>query len=255
MPNLTVSDGTARSAVLGRPRRPPVDVWLVDLGPDESTLARAATALTDAELSRADRGTPAVRRRRIALRAALRCVIAAELSCTPSRVPLSLTPAGRPFVPATVPGARSLDVSCAASADLGLVVLGRGTQVGIDLEQVGPWTPDTRDEGWLTDREAGAIAVLGEPQRARVAARTWTVKEAVLKASGSGIATPPRLVDTGTGEGSERRVGRWHVVAVPVPVGFVASLATSRRVARRRRPLAPRVLGHGIWSLEKGVRS
>ena len=255
MLELTVSDGSARGAARGRTRRPPVDVWLVDLDPDDSALARAATVLTDAELSRADRGTHAVRRRRIALRSALRCVIAAELSCAPSRVPLSRTPAGRPFVPASVAGQGGLDVSCTASADLGLVVLGRGTQVGVDLERVGPWTPATLDEGWLTDREARAIASVEEPRRAEAAARTWTVKEAVLKASGTGLATPPRLVDTGTADGAARIVGRWHVADVPVPAGFVASLATSRRVSRRRRPPAFRVLGPSTCLLQEGARS
>jgi 4'-phosphopantetheinyl transferase len=119
-----------------------VSVRLVDLAADDEATARAASILTPAELAHARRGTPAVHRRRVLLRAALRSALAAELGVSPGAVPLRTAPSGRPGV--DVPG---LDVSCSAGGVLGLVAVGRDCRLGVDLQKVTPWTPDVLDEG------------------------------------------------------------------------------------------------------------
>jgi 4'-phosphopantetheinyl transferase len=200
-----------------------VDVRLVDLAVGNDALARAESSLTPAEVARARRGTPAVHRRRVLLRAALRSALGAELGMDPARVPLGATPAGRPYL-AVVAGGASLDVSCSASGDLGVVAVGRGRRIGVDVENVAPWSPDVLDEGWLCASERHTLTRLPTADRAVAITRCWTQKEAVLKARGVGLREDPVGTVTAVGR-MDGNVAGWQIRDVPVPHGWVASLA------------------------------
>ncbi|MGY1639806.1 4'-phosphopantetheinyl transferase family protein [Geodermatophilus sp. SYSU D00703] len=200
-----------------------VVVRLVDLAADDDTVARAAAALTPGELARARRGTPAVHRRRVLLRAALRSVLAEELGTAPADVPLATTPAGRPELALDGTG---LDANCAASGALGLVAVGRGRRVGVDVERVAPWNPEVLEEGWLSGAERRALTLLPPEFRPVAATRAWTQKEAVLKARGTGLREDPAATVTAIGR-ADGVVAGWQVSSVPVPDGWVASLAAA----------------------------
>ena len=208
--------------------RPDVAVGLVDLTAVGDALARAQALLTPAELARARRGTPAVHRRRVLLRAALRTALADELGTRPERVPLTTTAAGRPQLPA----ATGLDASCSADGPLGLIAVGRGCRVGVDVERVAPWTPDVLDERWLAGSEQAALTALPPAARPQAVARAWTQKEAVLKARGTGLRDDPAATVTVVGR-IEGEVAGWPVRDVPVPDGWVASLAARDEETRR----------------------
>jgi 4'-phosphopantetheinyl transferase len=200
-----------------------VGVELVDLAVSDAAVARAESSLTPDEVARARRGTPAVQRRRVLLRAALRSALAAELGTAPQQVPLRTTPAGRPFVAASS-GGRVLDVSCSASGALGVVAVGRAWRLGVDVETVAAWSPDVLDEGWLSWTERRDLARLPVAERPVAATRSWTQKEAVLKARGTGLHADPAGTVTAIGQQSGIVAG-WEIRDVPVPDGWVASLA------------------------------
>jgi len=200
-----------------------VDVRLVDLAADDLALARAESSLTPAERARARRGTPAVHRRRVLLRAALRAVLGAELGLAPDQVPIATTPLGRPSV---VASAAALDVSCSASGILGIVAVGRGRRIGVDLEAVAPWSAGVLDEGWLAVAERRALTLLPAPDRPVAVTRCWTQKEAVLKARGTGLRGDLAATVTEIGR-TDGEVAFWQLHDVPVPHGWVASLAVA----------------------------
>jgi 4'-phosphopantetheinyl transferase len=200
-----------------------VDVRVVDLHADDAALLRAEATLAPEELVRARRGVPAVHRRRVLLRGALRAALADALGIEPAAVPLATTPAGRPYVAAPGNGA-SLDVSCSGSGPLGVVAVGRGRRVGIDVEQVAPWSPDVLDERWLSRTEQLALTGLRPEDRPVAVTRAWTQKEAVLKARGTGLHDDPAAAVTVIGR-PEGTVAGWEISDVPVPEGWVASLA------------------------------
>ena len=102
-----------------------------------------------------------------------------------------------------------------------VVALGWGVRVGVDVEALAPRpAEDLRsafaDEEW---REA-----LAAPEPERELLRLWTVKEAVLKADGRGLAVDPRRVD---GRARPVRLDgvSWHVEEVEAGAGFVCHLA------------------------------
>jgi 4'-phosphopantetheinyl transferase len=200
-----------------------VHIRLVDLALSDRAVAQAESSLTSAEIARARRGAPAVHRRRVVLRAALRAALGVELGMDPARVPLHTTPAGRPFIPSSIAGA-GVDVSCSASGDLGAIAVGRSVRIGIDVEIVAPWSPEVLEEAWLSDSERVALTRVPASLRAAAATRSWTQKEAVLKAAGTGLRADPAATVTAVGR-KDGVVAGWQIYDVPVPDGWLASLA------------------------------
>lgn len=225
-----------------RAPKPVLRVWLVDLGTAPGRWDDVERDLTADELARARRGVPAVHRRRVLLRAALRRLLADELHVAAVEVPLTTTEAGRPELPGT-----GLDLSCAADGTLGVIAVANGLRVGVDVEAVAPWDPAVLSEGWLHPAERRALAAL--PEEARPAALTgcWTKKEAVLKGLGTGLSGDPAGLRTAVGR-SGGRIAGWTLQPVVVPRGRVACVATSPPEGRHPTgweagPIRPTFLG------------
>jgi 4'-phosphopantetheinyl transferase len=161
---------TAATSAHRHPRTPvpepePVPIawiWRIDLADDRRQESVAATHLHDSERERAARGTGAVRRRRILLRAALRQALGELLVLPPADVPL-VEDDGRPLVG----GDRQLHISCSASGRVGLVAIVAGSEVGIDVQE--HHEQDARAasvEGWLAPAEElalGRLPAAGRP--------------------------------------------------------------------------------------------
>lgn len=121
------------------------------------------------------------------------------------------------------------DVICLAVAS--------GREVGVDVEWIS-LPPEATDiaESHFSPGERRAFEACPERHRALAFARCWTRKEAVLKALGSGLATPlaqfdvsigstPALLRTGPGMGS---TAGWTLLEVPAPQDYVAAVALYR---------------------------
>lgn len=93
---------------------------------------------------------------------------------------------GRPHLDA---GHRALDVNWSHSGECLLVALGRGVQVGADLEFLRP-RPRAMvlADRFFTPAEAAILHAMPDAQREAAFVRLWCAKEAVLKAHGRGIA-------------------------------------------------------------------
>jgi 4'-phosphopantetheinyl transferase len=204
-----------------RPGQPPA-LWVrrIDLCATRGVESVAAGHLTATERLRADRGTDAVRRRRILLRAGLRQFLGELLALPPAAVPLT-EQAGRPLLGGSL---GFLHVSCSAGGQVGLVAIAAGTPVGIDVEAHRDGDAlVASDEGWLCPAEERQLRRLPPDQRRQAATRCWTQKEAVLKGLGVGLNRHPRTVRTPMAVTG--RVGEWWTVPVPVATGHVASAA------------------------------
>jgi 4'-phosphopantetheinyl transferase len=160
-----------------------------------STDPALADLLDDRERERATRrGNPA---RYTTAHALLRTAVAERVGGPAQAVVFERTCAtcgshrhGKP----TVAGHHDLSVSLSYAGGLAVVALSRAGEVGVDVEVV----DDSDFEGFnvvtLDPSEAPALdALTGEPL-ARARAQVWARKEAVLKASGHGLAVDPRQV-------------------------------------------------------------
>ncbi|TQJ51488.1 4'-phosphopantetheinyl transferase superfamily protein [Phycicoccus sp. SLBN-51] len=187
-----------------------------------STDPSLAEVLDDRERERAARrGNPA---RYTTAHALLRTAVAEQVGGTPQAVVFERTCAtcgshrhGKP----TVAGHPELSVSLSYAGGLAVVALSRGGEVGVDVEVV----DDSDFEGFnavtLDPSEVPALDRLG-PDRLGVArARVWARKEAVLKASGHGLAVDPRQVVV-SGPEEPAALLRWKG---DVPLGTGVQLA------------------------------
>jgi 4'-phosphopantetheinyl transferase len=199
-----------------------VSLWWVPLAVSRAELERLSSHLSVDERARA----AALRRscdrdRFVAAHGWLRQLLAAELGCGPANVPIQMAAGGKPEVAGS-----DLCFNAARSHDLAVFAITRGTEVGVDVEAVGPDADIDRVAAlFFSASERRALASLAPDERLGAAFRCWTCKEAYFKGTGSGLVGDPRAVDTWTGGAEPARVGDWYVHEVELAAGFAAALA------------------------------
>jgi 4'-phosphopantetheinyl transferase len=156
-------------------------------------------------------------------RAFLRGVLSARLRVAPADVELVVSAHGRPVL-----AGGELAFSAAHSDGLAVVAVADDAtaQVGVDVERMRADVTVADLAGRvLTDDEAAAVT------GTESLFVFWTVKEACLKAAGTGFQRPATDVVV-TRRGDELSVDGWSVERLTPPQpGFVAALAVSRRAA------------------------
>jgi 4'-phosphopantetheinyl transferase len=212
-----------------------VHVWRIALNPDDEVVVRLGATLSSDEVERADRFRgPMLRRRFVVGRAALRSVLAGYLEAEPERLTFVYGVRGKPRLAEVGEG---LEFNLSHTEDLALFAITRGMAVGIDVERLRPMD----DAGqiisrYFTPREQAEF--FNYPQQERPAAffRAWTRKEALLKATGDGLAS---LADTYevplAVAGAERMsfgddteaVRRWTLHDLDVGPEYLAALAVA----------------------------
>lgn len=124
----------------------------------------------------------------IAAQAGLRRVLALYLDIAAEHVEFAYGEHGKP----SLPDHPRVGFNMTHSADLALVAVGAGLRVGVDLEWAGRARPFLRlARRYFTAGEHAWLAGVPEPGRAPAFYRAWTLKEAYLKAVGTGLTVPP----------------------------------------------------------------
>ncbi|GAB2506103.1 4'-phosphopantetheinyl transferase family protein [Lysobacter humi (ex Lee et al. 2017)] len=159
-----------------------------------------------------------------------RAWLAPRLGAAPADLPLRRDAHGRPRL-----GLAGRDCNWSHSGGHLLVALGRGVDVGVDVEVARP-RPKALElaQRYFHPAEAAELAGLAEADRSAAFLRLWCAKEALLKAHGRGLAfgldrlrfagfaeTTPVLVEADPALGP---VGGWRLEGLDVP-GAVAVIA------------------------------
>jgi len=171
---------------------------------DGAALARAVEWMTAEEHTRFNRFRHDQDRWMFALgRSMARTLVGRALGVAPDGWRWREGPHGRPEI-----AAPDTDVHFNVSHSAGLVVcaLGRGRELGVDLENLDRHPPDPALVArYCSDTEAADIAAQGDQWRERFLVY-WTLKEAYLKARGLGISV--QLADISfTLNGGEPAIG------------------------------------------------
>jgi 4'-phosphopantetheinyl transferase len=158
-------------------------------------------------------------------------LLAAYLGVEASHVVLVENEHGRPaLAPAH---ATSIDFNWSHSGDHAVVAIGRGLELGVDLERVRARPRALEIAGrYFSADETAALAALPPAARDVAFLEFWTAKEAVLKALGRGIAFGLHRLSIAT-DGqrlSLRRlegenVQEWQLRRLPVDATLIAALA------------------------------
>jgi 4'-phosphopantetheinyl transferase len=181
----------------GSPSWPrPGDVLVVPLSLDhaDDVLAGLEPLLSRAERGRAARLVPSASRRFVAGRGQLRRLLARIVGDPPESLAIEAGPAGKPILGGRHAGRCHFNVS--HSRDRCLVVVSADGPVGIDIECLAathtPAWADTIAGSILAADEFAAYRLLPAPRRPIAVLEAWVAKEAVLKATGQGVAAGVR---------------------------------------------------------------
>ena len=166
-----------------------VAVVRVDLTPNTVREENSLAWLDAVELERSARYLSEPRRRFILCRAALRALLCSELGCRNGQLSFQESDFGKPF--ALVDGQPvAIGFNLSHSGDHGLVAMGRGERLGIDVEAIVPRRHlESLIEAVMGPDERAELSHLSGQARLRQFFRLWTCKEALIKALGTGFST------------------------------------------------------------------
>lgn len=171
-----------------------VQVWAARLDLEGEAISRFRSILSSQERARSRRFLfERDRARFMAARGWLRTILSSCLGTEPQRVEFGQGPKGKPRLGGEF--ARSgLQFNLSHSKNLAVIAVAPRDRVGVDVEQLRE-VPQLRGlvERAFSPRERDEINKLPAGEQHQAFFRTWTRKEACLKAAGEGIADLPDL--------------------------------------------------------------
>lgn len=169
-------------------------VWKVALDGSGLRIAHARSLLSADERDRASQYRSTHRRRMfIVTRAALRVILGQETGIAPHALRFAYGAYGKPSLEGHDCEVR---FNVSHSGSLALVAVGRGREVGVDVEHVRP-VSDAMGiaRRFLAPPEAALVANQSCDDRDRTFLTLWARKEAVLKVGGRGLLVDPASFD------------------------------------------------------------
>ena len=212
-----------------------IHVWKARLIPD----AESRDLLSDDERVRADNLRSLHDRRRfVAARSTLRRVLGGYEGIPPERLRFAYGPNGKPSLPGS-----SLRFNLSHTADLALLAIALGHEVGVDLEVASVLLdPESVVRRCMSRRERGRLDKVDLKSREDAILTCWVRKEAVAKGRGEGLGLDLTLIQTRPGMPAEATGvkvranprDRWFVWDVPVGEGGSGAVAARERGLRIR---------------------
>jgi 4'-phosphopantetheinyl transferase len=223
-----------------------VQLWAIPLEDPPLPMRAFKGLLSRDELARAHRlRYHDDQQRAVVGRGALRLILGTLLQVDPTELVFAAQERGKPVLQAE--GEYEIDFNVSHSGGWILIGISKRGCVGVDIEQVRPVPNfDRLASRYFTSGEHSVITSLPESDRLPAFFRCWTRKEAVMKATGSGIngglntfevsvrpGEPPALLTPGV---SSDLKGPWTIWAGIPAAGYLAALA----VKGREIPIVPR---------------
>lgn len=211
-----------------------VEVWTLWLHSLERDAQRLADLLPQAERDRTNSFlNPSARLQFIATRYALRSLLAERLGCDLTGITFEIGPHGKPAL--KHPATQDLHFNLSHSGELALIAISSTGAVGVDVEQ-------NRDRPnavqlanrFFTETESRAIGQMPAAERSETFLRMWTQKEAMLKATGLGIANGLKNFEISPSlrggllsvEGNAKAAESWTLCSWQPTERYFAALAT-----------------------------
>jgi len=162
---------------------------LGDINPiDEAMLTKDELAQYHAALKDPKTHAMAVR-----ARAELRRMLGREIGVPPQRVPLHYDAHGKPRCEELC--ACGLDFSVSHTDDCALIAFGEAAGIGVDVEAILDEEPSEENLNIVFDEQEFHLwATLPDDKRPQAFTQAWTIKEAALKAIGTGLDGSPHEV-------------------------------------------------------------
>jgi len=193
-----------------------IHCWYVHLDAPAGTVPGLEAALTPAERNRSARfRVERDRRRFVVAHGALHRVLAGYMGAQPREIRFIYNRSGKPALSREF-GDR-LRFSLSHSADVALIAVARGFDVGVDVERIVEVRPsDYIDLArcFLPRSDVAQLERIPSPLQAEGFFRCWTRQEAYVKARGDGLGGAP--VEFGAG---------WSLYTIHPAPGYVGAVA------------------------------
>ncbi len=226
-----------RSALLSQPLTgSDIHVWCASLSASPEELSGYLSLLSQEELIRAERFYFEKDRNHFVVgRGLLRTILGSYLNQEPAQIDFIYGQFGKPAI-RFPQGDKVLEFNLSHSKDLALYILTWDRRIGIDIEYMGALADmDNFAEQFFTPRETALINSLSGNQKADAFFKTWTSKEAFLKANGCGLTVPINQVEISLEadetvrlrsiDGDKESAARWHLEILNHFPGYYATLA------------------------------
>ncbi len=166
-----------------------IRVWVVPLA--RHNIERWRPVLSETEWERAMRfRMPADQARFAITRGVLRTLLSPYLLQAAADIEFSTNQFGKPSAPGGV------KFNVAHSGDYALLAFASDSEVGVDVERIGAdRVVSDLAQRVLSPHEYARFSRLPDSERTRTFFQIWTLKEAVLKAIGSGLSIAPECIE------------------------------------------------------------
>ena len=173
-----------------------VHVWRAPLVVSPARVQGLAQTLTQDEVSRADRFYfPKDREAFIVRRGLLRLILSRYLDIAPSQLRFCYGAQGKPALITESTG-HTLRFNLSHSNRLALYAITRGREIGVDIEYVRAEFPGLKvADQFFSAREVAILRALPPARRQEIFFTFWTLKEALIKAKGEGLALALDSID------------------------------------------------------------
>ncbi len=217
---------------------PAIEVWLARLDLDARQVGQCANLLSRDEQLRAERYHFERDRRRFTVtRGILRTLLGAHLEMAPAAITFGYAENGKPFI---ADHASPIHFNASHAHERALYAISKSCALGVDIEYL---NRDIDTNGlarrFFSPRECAGLKLIPEPARKRAFFACWTRKEAVIKATGEGLALPldqfevtaapdtaPQILDF---TAATQQIPGWILYTADVGGDYVATVAARRR--------------------------
>jgi 4'-phosphopantetheinyl transferase len=172
-------------------------------------------------------------------RGLLRTLLGRYLGAPPGSVRFAYNAYGKPVLAGEF-GAKNLRFNLSHSDGIVLYAIGRGREVGIDVERIRPeFAEEEIAERFFSPREVARLRSLPVPLQPMAFFHCWTRKEAFIKARGEGMTRPLDQFDVSLLPGEPARLLstqwdpqealRWTLHELAIAPGYVGAVAVEGR--------------------------
>lgn len=204
-----------------------IHVWLVNLSISREEQSYARKCLNVGEKARADRFKQAKHREYFtAARAFLRQIVSLYLNISPCSVCFYYSENGKPLLEKTHNSPIVFNVS--HSENQAIIATGLNHPIGVDIEQSKPEYTEAIAKRFFSPEENNALLSLPKHSRSSAFYRLWSRKEALLKATGTGLTSDIHHTNLSVNPVSEiyqHQQQSWRILPLACQDGFEASLA------------------------------
>lgn len=166
-----------------------IDIWLIDLAEEDKDIFNHQRYLTKDELARAGKYLSGKKSREfIITRSALRNIIGYVLKTNPRQIEFAYTSSGMPLLDSAW-SHTNITFNVSHSHDLAIIAVSIENIIGIDIEKIREDIDYKKlAKRFFSEYEHQQIMEFEDTLRLNAFFATWTRKEALVKATGTGIA-------------------------------------------------------------------